>query len=125
VIADDEPPTHDPRLDKSKSTKIRCIKCNRDMSQKKCRKRKMEGEYVCEGCYWRHSKELNQTPPQASRSQRSLSDLIEIDEQSSCLRLASVNKDEHHCMICGIACRIRVPRTAAVDVYMKRKLFVP
>jgi hypothetical protein len=44
VIADDdETPTYDPRLDKSKSTKIRCIKCNRDMSQKKCRKRKMEG----------------------------------------------------------------------------------
>ncbi len=34
VIAnDDEPPTYDPRLDKSKSTKIRCIKCNRDMSE--------------------------------------------------------------------------------------------
>ncbi len=28
-------------------------------------------------------------------------------------------------MVCGIACRTRVPRTAAVDVYMKRKLFVP
>jgi transcription elongation factor Elf1 len=51
--------------------------------------------------------------------------LIEIDEQFSCLRLASVSKDEHHCMVCGIACRTRVPRTAAVDVYMKRKLFVP
>jgi hypothetical protein len=84
----------------------------------------MEGEYACDACYMRHSGELNQTPPQASSSQGSSSDLIEIDEQSSCLRFSSVSKDEHHCIICGIACRTRVLRTAAVDVYMKRKLFV-
>ncbi len=83
------------------------------MSRKKCRKRKMEKEYVCDACYRNHSRELNQTPPQANSLQGSSSDLIEIDEQSSCLRLASVSNNEHHCIICGIVCRTRVPRTAA------------
>jgi len=121
VIDDDEQPKHDPRLDKSKSTKVKCVECNRDLSKKQCRKRKLEGnqymslrkklsimkdrdiiedEYVCGACYLRHHKESTQTSSQASCSQQSSSEMTETDEQLSCLRLASVNNDEHHCLIC-------------------------
>jgi DNA-binding NarL/FixJ family response regulator len=132
----------------SKTNNVKCVNCKR-VCTKTLGKRKLEGdtyeslrkrlksthghsiaedEYICNRCYLKNRKDIKLSCSQSSAdsaSQQSISEEVEIENDQSSIKLKTIDSDEHHCLICSKNTRNRLPRKAAVDVYLKTRIYLP
>jgi len=125
-----------------------CANCNRKFSkQKNKRKRKLadsedlreylsnkfskripESGYVCDSCYQYYNKSRpNESRAQTSSSQTSMSSEIAelgINNETNIINIKSAIFDEHHCLVCGLLIRNRLPAKAALEAYIGEKIFI-
>jgi len=125
-----------------------CANCNRKFSkQKNRRKRKLddsenlreylsnrfskkipESGYVCDSCYQYYNRSrCNESRSQTSSSQTSIwSEIVEleINNETNIINIKSAIFDEHHCLVCGLLIRNRLPAKAALEAYISEKIFI-
>lgn len=125
-----------------------CANCNRKFIKMKNKiKRKLDGSenlreylskrfcrqipesgYVCDSCYQYYNRSRpNESRAQTSSSQTSVSSEIaelEINNGTHVINIKSAIFDEHHCLVCGLLIRNRLPAKAALEAYISGKIFI-
>ena len=142
-------------LQKNKSIHYSCVKCNKKIDICKRRKRNLndkanelflkylraetnknihETDIACNACYQVYTKiKTSQTSSNSqqsisetlSESQASVSDIIESEELDAGIKYRKIEGDDIHCIICKERCQKTIPRSAAVDIFMRMKIFAP